>query len=682
MKKNNLYTDSKGLATVNRERSKIHCTSGINNRICNADARINIVMNPEESLIYSDLPYIVHLIGNISQIVRPLSVTGEEAISEIYSYHVMVRTTAATTVIMSHIGSDLAVKISVGDEVRYIHGVIASITRMGFDSGLSSPNISKIYAEENLFLISIKPLLHLLLGNSIYQVHSEKTAMEVVFDVLNKYNIKYNKEYLIKTKPSQVTTRVQYGMSDCEFIESILKEESVFYFFEHNENGHVMTFYDDITRFADMGSHEYNPIPFYGKSLSKFNQKHLLTPLNVKVDGYHFENSDYIETESSLSINSVVTGKYFDTCKHINTMVCDKVTLEQRLSTQIRQLSAGSENNLITSYSPKLTVGKKFSLYLNGKSPDIEKKYFISESKTQLIVSEIPKIEAHTEFLYTAVLAIYCNDMPFYPAETKELLRVYEHTSAIVVGPVDCMLHADKYGRVQIRFLWQSTNENSFDSKKYCWARVNQFWNGANFGGQFLPRVGSEVIVTFMGGNPNCPVIIGCLYNGDCMPIYDPDDAELKSCNGIQTQSMRDGKSYHGHRLCFQDKQDEEYVELHSQRDLNINANNDTNISVKHDLNISVQNGDYSLDIKKGLAKINSENDIEVVSLSKITLRVADSKIVITPAEIQIVAPRIAAEAEMQASVKALTTTIKGEGELELSATGVVKIQGAEISLN
>jgi len=682
MRKNILYSDGSELTTANIEKNKSQCGCANNRNAYNEDVRLNNTPNPEESLNYSDYKYLIHLLGDIDQIVEPLSVTGQEAISHVYSYHVLVRTRAATSEMMSHIGSDLAVKISVGDEVRYIHGIIASIARMGFDSGLSNPNNSKTYAEDSVFLIEIKPLLHSLQGSEVYWVHAEKSALEIVFNILKKYNIKYSDEYLNRKKSAQSITRVQYGQSDYDFIDSILRDESVFYCFEHNENGHVMTFYDDITRFVDLGAHAYNPVPFYGKSLSKLNQKHAQTPLNVKVDGYHFENNEYIKIEGRQSINPGMAGKYVDTCKHINTMVSDKAVLEQYLSTQVRQLSIGTERSLITSYSPELMVGKRFSLHLNGKSSDIEKNYYISEAKTKIVLNKISNVEAYTEFLYAAVLNIHCSNIPFYPPERKQLRKIYDNISAIIVGPDEGMLHADKYGRVQIRFLWQLADDSSFDSKKYCWARVNQFWNGANFGGQFLPRVGTEVIVTFMGGNPDYPVIMGCLYNGQCMPTFDLDDTEFKSCSGIQTHSMTDGNNAHGHRLCFQDKQDEEYVELHSQRDLHINSNNDTNIIVEHDLNMSVRNGDYAIEINEGSLKVNGKNNIDIVSLSKITLRVAESKIVITPDEIQIIAPQIAAEAEMQASLKACNTVIKGSAELELSSVGLVKIQGEVISLN
>ncbi|MGV3344534.1 type VI secretion system Vgr family protein [Enterobacteriaceae bacterium LUAb1] len=659
---------------------------------------------PEESFYYNDKPYLVTLNGDIADIVEPLSVTGEEAISSLYTFTVMVKAQESLATIMSHIGSPLAVTVSVDKEKRVLHGIIDSIEQLRADNDFTArQNPQGTYYTETLYALTLQPQLNDLKKNRVYRVHAEKTALEVVTDILREHHVDYNDTHLSKAKNAGSYARVQYEQSDYDFIHQLLHSEEIFYCFEHSQNGHTMVFYDDVRQFTSLDTFGYNPVPFHKKPLSKLNQTQIQVPSSIKINGYHFENNEFLFAEGKPVKTTASVNKYASVYCQTDSMIDNKAQLESQLTLQTSQLTAQAVTNTITSYSPELSPGKFFKLDLSNKAAEIEQRYFISAAKFSIKQSDLARPLKQPGFLFSSILTIHQDGEPYYPPVMSAARKIHEHVSAIVVGPEEEALHADKYGRVQIRFLWQPEENDQFDTAKYCWARVNQFWSGRNMGAQFLPRVGSEVLVSFLGGNASFPVVIGCLFNGSCPPPFDLQEADQQSCSGIRSHNPVKGSATDGHKLCFQDKPEEEYVALHSQRDLRFSADNDKTITVKQNMSttieegnhllsvntgnhelkvvkghhqINVEKGDhtfvantgnYKVEVKEGKVNVDARGEIEISSETNLTLKVANSKIVITPEEIVISAPKIA---------------VNAQGELELSAKGIVKIHGAEINLN
>lgn len=628
--------------------------------------------HPFESRGYSDKSYRITISGNIKDSIVPLSLTGEEKFSCAFYFTMMVKTNVAWHNISSYIGDELAVNISVDDDNRYIHGVITNIVQLRADSDFIVRKENKCSYKYTLYAITIEPKLSTLKKNISCLVYRESQSMEVVKKILGKHNIPYDDRNLNKTKKTVNQARVQYNQSDYDYIHQLLQEEGVFYCFKHLQNAHYIVFYDDINQFLSCGEKKYDPLPFRRNPLSKFNQVQTLVPSQVSMCGYRFQNSDCLSTLDIevKPLNNVSPNT--DVKYNIDSMINNKEQLDAQAKHWASRLSAESSSGSITSYSPSLLPGKSFKLLtFNNKAAEIELEYFISALKMN-----VEQDKYSQGFIYSSVLTLHKKGSAWCPPFSINPNKIEGTLSAIVVGKEQEVLHADKYGRVQIRFLWQPEEDVSFDTEKYCWARVSQFWSGRDLGSQFFPRVGTEVLVCFLGGDPDCPVIIGCLYNGTYSSPFSLDNAETQSCSGIKSHNPVKGSLKVGHQLCFQDKPNEEYILLHSQRDLTVSADNNADINIKQNISTTVDNGNYSLNVKKGHHKINvsegtismtARDEIELESTTHITLKVGRSKIVISPDNIQITSSQI---------------SVKADGELSLGATRIVKVHGPEIKLN
>src|SRR5690606_15876447 len=161
--------------------------------------------------------------------------------------------------------------------------------------------------------------------------------------------------------------------------------------------------------------------------------------------------------------------------------------------------------------------------------------------------------------------------------------------TASVVGPRGEAIHADEHGRIKVKFHWDLSARD--DDAASCWLHVSQAWVGANWGSQFLPRVGTEVVVTFLGGDPDRPLVTGSVYNGTHPPPFPLPGEMTKS--GVRTQSTPGGSGYN--ELSFEDRTGSELVHLRAERDLEVVAQNDAREEIGRD---------RELDVKRDLKQI------------------------------------------------------------------------------
>ena len=149
----------------------------------------------------------------------------------------------------------------------------------------------------------------------------------------------------------------------------------------------------------------------------------------------------------------------------------------------------------------------------------------------------------------------------------------------MVVGPAGEEIFTDKYGRVKVQFHWDREGKNDADSS--CWVRVGTLWAGKQWGVVHIPRIGQEVIVDFIEGDPDQPIIVGSVYNPDTMPPYTLPDKKTQS--GVKSRSSKGGSPANYNEFRFEDKKGEEEVHLHAEKDWTIMVEHDKNQIVGHD---------------------------------------------------------------------------------------------------
>jgi type VI secretion system secreted protein VgrG len=169
--------------------------------------------------------------------------------------------------------------------------------------------------------------------------------------------------------------------------------------------------------------------------------------------------------------------------------------------------------------------------------------------------------------------------MPYRPRRTTPKPVVQGSQTAVVVGPSGEEIFTDKYGRVKVQFHWDRDGKN--DPSSSCWVRVGTSWAGRQWGAIQIPRIGQEVVVDFLEGDPDQPIIVASVYNADMMPPYTLPANKTQS--GVKSRSSLGGKAANYNEFRFEDKMGSEEVLLHAEKDLNVEVENDETRDVGHD---------------------------------------------------------------------------------------------------
>jgi len=194
----------------------------------------------------------------------------------------------------------------------------------------------------------------------------------------------------------------------------------------------------------------------------------------------------------------------------------------------------------------------------------------------EALIADAPALRSGAQGTSAFLLTAIPVDVPFHPPRLTPRVIMPGPQSAIVVGPAGEEIHADDFGRVKVHFHWDRYDKS--DEKSTCWVRVSQPWAGKGWGGYFIPRIGQEVIVDFLNGDPDRPIIVGRVYNDD-QPI--PFGSHTQS--GFRTRSTPKGSASNCNEFRFEDKKGSEQVYLHAEKNQDIEVENDESHWVGHD---------------------------------------------------------------------------------------------------
>jgi type VI secretion system secreted protein VgrG len=231
--------------------------------------------------------------------------------------------------------------------------------------------------------------------------------------------------------------------------------------------------------------------------------------------------------------------------------------------------------------------------------------------------------------------------------------------TAMVVGKAGEEIWTDKYGRIKLQFHWE--REGKSDETSSCWVRVQQGWAGKGWGMMFVPRIGMEVVVSFLEGDPDQPLVTGCVYNGDSMPPYPLPDQQTRAT--IKSNSSKGGGGFN--ELRFEDKKGSEEIFVQAEKDCKRLVKNDDTLDVDNNQTVTI----------KGDQKVTVSKTIVVEATTSIELKVGSSSIKIEPAKITLKSTAIAVEAEATAEVKA-------GAPLSIKSDAIVTVEGALVKIN
>ncbi|EPP6744666.1 type VI secretion system Vgr family protein, partial [Cronobacter dublinensis] len=509
-------------------------------------------MSRTTHLSSSAMPY---LSGEPALVLSKLS--GEEALSTLYTYTITAKTPAnpaipwqaasnidykalvgkEMTVTMELDGNGLDEQQGIGRGRREISGLVERARYTGRD------------ANQAMFEIEIRPWLYLATLTSDFKIFQNKNVVEIIDEVLADYPFPAEKR-LTGTYPS-LDFQVQYGETDFSFIERLMEEWGIYWFFEHKDEKHKLILVDHVGAHKRVDSAAYHVLHYLPETpkageeyISQFTAQETITTGRWVTNDYDFTKSraDILALDSkprNTSFNQMEMyhwpGDYVQ--PGIGEQLA-RVRMEERGALGSRAVGEGEIRDVVCGCNFVLSgypVDKANREYLVISS------YLEVEDNAQ--VSGYEDYRWHCRFLVQPTSKIYR-----HPLQTPRP-RTRGPQTAIVVGPPGEEVWTDKYGRVKVRFVWDRYGKNRESDS--CWLRVSQAWAGNNFGGIYIPRIGHEVIVDFINGDPDRPLIIGSLYNNITMPPWDLPVNATQS--GLVSRTIGGGRTnFNGIR--FEDK--------------------------------------------------------------------------------------------------------------------------------
>jgi type VI secretion system secreted protein VgrG len=551
------------------------------------------------------------------------SLGGREEISCLFEYHIELLAEADTVIDpKAMIGAKVAVALSLNDAQgsRWINGIVASFEQCAGDS------------EFDAYRARIVPSMWQLTLSSNCRVFQNKTVLEIAKAVIGEYGLSLSDQTSASYKQLEYCT--QYSESDFHFVSRLLEESGIFYWFEHTDQDNKIVLGDGRNAYRDCPLSASIPYALseqgaegaYGARVVEFTStatmisgKHSTADYNYR----DFARADVPDKNSSSPFGKNAFDEYLYPAGgegYANDATQVSKDLES-LYLETRALAADSMAEVFRggSNARSFCAGYTFSLTKNPRDA-WNRKYLLTA--VTLHADQLPPYRTSDTWQgsgYSNRFTAVSSDIVFKPALTFMKPRIYGPQTALVVGPAGEEIYLDALGRAKVQFFWdkQNARKSTVDT---TWVRVAQSWAGNGWGAYFWPRVNDEVVIQFLNGDPDNPVITGSVYNGVNTPKYALPDNSTRS--GLVTRSSKGGSAQNANELRFEDKMGSEQVYLHAEKDIDVSIEHDRRISVGNNDSLIVtgkqteQIGvDYHRQIKSNsVEQIGSNSDISIGS--------------------------------------------------------------------
>ncbi|BAV77928.1 type VI secretion system Vgr family protein [Pseudomonas chlororaphis subsp. aurantiaca] len=520
-------------------------------------------------------------IEGLSNDLQVLSFTGREAISQPFAFEVELVSAQATLDLESLLHKPAFLQLA--QNGTGIHGQIYRVAQ-----GDSGKRLTR-------YSVTVRPHLAYLAHRINQRIFQNLTVPKIIGQVLEEHGIQSNAyQFQLGSIYPERNYCVQYDESDLHFIQRLCEEEGIHYHFQHSADSHKIVFGDDQTVFPKLA-----PVAYQQDSgmvandpvIKRFDLRLEARTSRTTRRDYDFEKPRLtLESDAKSEFKPDLEdydypGRFVDRerGKHLAKRALERHRSDYRLAEgKSDQPLLVSGHFLALSEHPKAQWNDLWLLteiIHEGKQPQV-----LEESVT----SDTTALKDDFHQGYRNRFQATPWDVPNRPPLLHPKPRILGSQSAVVTGPKGEEIHCDQYGRVKVQFHWD--REGQSDDKTSCWLRVSSAWAGAQYGGIAIPRIGMEVLVTFLEGDPDQPLISGCLYHKENVVPYELPANKTRST--FKTLSSPGGGGYN--ELRIEDKKGQEQIFLHAQRDWDENVEHDQKIRVGNERHDTVEANSYS----------------------------------------------------------------------------------------
>jgi len=543
----------------------------------------------------SDRTFTVH--SSLGDQLKFRSLMGSEQISNLFEYRVRLISTSDSISAKSLLGLDMTVEVDLttkknGGGKRYMSGQVVQFTYIGRDGDFYG------------YMAVLRPKLWHATRRTDFKIFQNKDARVIIKSVLGKYDIKIEDGLTGSYRTWEYM--VQYDETDFQFVSRVMENEGIYYYFKHEKGEHTMVLADDI------GAHSPLPngattIPYYsGNRAAHVHDEDYIYAWSFAEDiaSGHFAADDYdfkkpraiLDTRQQQPAGHAEDSREIYKWPGGYTEVGDgenyaRISIEQQKAS--REVAHGQSN------ARNIAPGYLFTFSRYPRN-DQNKEYLVETAYYQFEENVYRSDDggADSPTTYRISFDVVPKSTHYRSQRVTQKPHTTGPQTAVVVGPPGEEIWTDQYGRVKVQFHWD--RDGKMDDNSSCWIRVSSPWAGSNYGGIFIPRIGQEVIIDFINGDPDYPIITGRVYNADQMPPWQLPANKTQS--GIKTRSSKGGTPGSGEKatpgttniIRFEDMAGQEQLWFHAQKDQLTEVENDEDKWVGQDRRKTIDRDEFN----------------------------------------------------------------------------------------
>ncbi|MGU7843718.1 type VI secretion system tip protein TssI/VgrG [Burkholderia sp. AW33-5] len=527
---------------------------------------------------------------------------GSDELGRLFEFRIEALADSHSLSLKDMLGKPVTVRIEQQDlSMRYLNGIVARATLVG-------RRAERHYGYE----LVVRPWLWLATRRSDCRIFQNRTVPDIVQEVLAPYGFPIENKLTDAYVPREFC--VQYNETDAAFVMRLMEFEGIYFYFRHAADNHTLVLCDAMSSHVALPG--YETIPYIAQDRTAIaDEEHIdgwLPAQEVSVGKHQTTDYDYTKPRADLSAQKVDPrghdhdsfasfewpGGYRDDAPGAHY---SRVRLEEQQAEHER----ASADTDVRGAAP----GYLFTL-AHCPRADQNREYLIVRCRYRFQENAYASDQGAEAVVHQTMMLVQPSSLPYRSPRETPRPRTNGPQTATVVGPPGEEIWTDQYGRVKLQFRWDRYGQSNQDSS--CWVRVSSPWAGGGFGGVQIPRVGDEVVVDFLNGDPDEPIVTGRVYNGEKMPPWGLPGSATQS--GLLSRSSPGGTTDHANAFRFEDKKGAEQLWMHAERNFDAETEADHTLSVGNNHTHTVGN-DETMQVKNNRQRSVGQN--ETVNIGK-----------------------------------------------------------------
>ncbi|MCR4520878.1 MULTISPECIES: type VI secretion system Vgr family protein [Bosea] len=588
-----------------------------------------------------------------------------EALSELFTFNIEATSKTENADLQSIMSEKCSIKFTLKNKSeRVLNGTLVDAQWLGQQDDLY------------IYRFTLRPWLWLLSQRADCRIFKNKTALDIIKEIFKKEGSASFDDRTSETL-QPIDYCVQYRETDLDFVLRLMEQYGIYYYFKHSDGDHKLVLcdsrsaHDQVTAAAEPSfqgdASAYAFVP-QGNRFPRSMVEHLThwsTIRRLRTGKFELKDYDFEKSESDLTARA---EEGFPKAKSYEAYDYPAAYTKRDQGEHFARVMAQAEQ---AQDDRRYAGGDAASLYPGALMKLCEhptgaenSEYIVVRATHAFGIQSYRSSGRRDEALYHGSYELQKSDKRFRAPIVTPRPTVYGPHTAKVVGEKnqgeEGDIDVDEYGRIWLRFHWDRE-----DGSTSCRTRVAQMWAGKGWGGQVIPRIGQEVIVEYIEGNPDLPLVVGAVVNDQHKPPYELPANKTQS--GLKSEST-DGAGFSDtyNEIKFEDRKDQEVLEIRTEKDHKITVNN---IETR-DIGERYQDGGYSREttLIKGNDKLDIQNGkLDVEALTEINLKVGESTIKMTPGSIEIKSPKI---------------TIHSQALTEVKSDGILTVKASMVNIN